>query len=94
METKPFVLQFGEGKIAVAVADGGLLLFKQDEDSHDIGEEDPSLIGVPVDLYNPDIIFTFSKVECIDVLINQLELAKQVIQAAQAEYESAGAVDE
>jgi hypothetical protein len=79
METKPIVLQFGEGKIAVAVTDFGWLLFNNVEDEHEIGSENPNAIGMTIEELDPDIVFSFSKVESIDVLIDLLMLAREQI---------------
>jgi hypothetical protein len=79
METKPIVLQFGEGKITVAVTDFGWLLFNRVEDEHEIGSENPNAIGMTIEELDFDFIFTFSKVESIDVLIGLLRLAREQV---------------
>jgi hypothetical protein len=84
METKPIVLQFGEGKIAVAVTDFGWVLFNRVEDGREIGSENPNAIGMTIEELDPDLIFTFSKVESVDVLIGLLRLAREQVESKAA----------
>jgi hypothetical protein len=79
METKPMVLEFGNGKIAVCATEFGWLLYKQVEESHEVGEDDPSCIGQSIEEYDPELIFTFSCVESIDVLVDLLMIARKRI---------------
>jgi hypothetical protein len=84
METKPFVLQFGEGKIAVAVTGCGEILFKEYEESRAIGEDDPNFVGLTIDQFDPDIIFSFLNAESIDVLLDQLMIARYQVTGSEA----------
>jgi hypothetical protein len=79
METKPMVLEFGKGNIAVCTTEFGWLLYKQVEESHVVGEDDPNCIGQSIEEYDPDLIFTFSCVESIDVLVDLLTIARKRI---------------
>ena len=77
------LLQFGHGTISTMTIDVGEeggngtgLAFKQTT-AHEIGHDDPSVKGSNTDVVQPEVIIEFTKLESFDVVIEQLQLAKQ-----------------
>ena len=76
-------LEFGKGDINVGATisqheNTSSVVFKS-QDSTPIGTEDESVKGKTTDFYVPEVIMSFDKIESIDVVIEQLNHAKNYL---------------
>jgi len=86
------ILEFGNGKIGVmnykmfgASSKKTGIAFQIVKESHDVGEQDSSVVGKDLNEIEPNVCFEFSNPESVQVVIDALEKAKFELQSGMQE---------